>query len=130
MTLAKTLQDSSPDMMPVRIRHIEQSLSLSKALWRLHEGMEDCGLHFVTALAATRVDQGTILVPAFVAVLLGPDVEIGADAMLSALATLDEPRPRELEDQLRVKLVMDIEPTAQVGDAEQHQAVVEREAFL
>ena len=48
--------------------------------------------------AATRVDQGTVLVPAFIAVLLGPDIEVGADAMSGALATLDEPKQRGLAD--------------------------------
>ena len=60
----------------------------------MREGMQDRGLRFVTASAATRIDQGTVLVPAFVAIPLAPDVEVGADAMVGALATLDEPKPR------------------------------------
>ena len=43
---------------------------------------------------------------------LGPDVEVGADTMIGALATLDEPKQWGLADQLHVKLVMDVEPAA------------------
>ena len=114
--------------MQVRVRRIEHSLSLSEVLWRMREGMHDRGLRFVTASAATRIDQGTVLVPTFIAVPLGPDVEVGADAMVSALATLDGTKPRELADQLRVRLVMDVEPT--VEDEERQREGAEREAFL
>ena len=48
--------------------------------------------------------------------------------MIGALATLDEPKQRGLVDQLRVKLVMDVEPA--VEDEERHRAGVKREAFL
>ena len=112
MMPARSLQDNSTDTMQVHVRRIEHSLSLSEALWRMRAGMQDRGLRFVTASAATRIDQDTILAPAFIAVPLGPDVEVGADAMIGALATLDEPKQRGLADQLRVKLVMDVEPAA------------------
>ena len=99
--------------MQIRVHRIEHLLSLSEALWRMRAGMQDCGLRFITASAATRVYQGTVLAPTFVAVPLAPDVEVGADAMSGALAMLDEPKQRGLADQLRVKLVMDVEPAAE-----------------
>ena len=86
----------------------------------MHEGIEDRGPCFITASAASGVDQGTVLVPAFIAVLLGPNMEVRVDAVLSTLAMLDEPRPREPEDQQRVELVMNVELAVEEEPAKKH----------